>query len=103
MPGPVERRQAFRYPIRLRAELEQGSGMTRDISTSGVFVETDHAFSIGNSIRLTLVLEPTFHGVPTHLHCQGKIVRVQQDEGKQGVGIAFTSYWFEPLGGGRGR
>jgi len=49
---------------------------------------------------LTLVVEPTFPGIPTRLHCLGKIVRAERHEEKQGVGVAFTSYWFEPLGGG---
>ena len=100
MPGPVERRQAFRFPITLPVELEQGTGVTRNISTSGVFFETDQAFSTGDPIRLTLVVEPTFPGIPTRLHCLGKIVRAERHEEKQGVGVAFTSYWFEPLGGG---
>jgi len=100
VPGPVERRQALRFPIRLPVELEQGTGITRNISISGVFFETDQAFSTGDSIRLTLVLEPIFSGIPTRLHCLGKIVRAEWHEKKPGVGVAFTSYWFEPLGGG---
>jgi len=87
----------------LPVELERGSGITRNISTSGVFFETDQVFSTGALIRLTLVLEPTFPGIPTCLHCQGQIVRAEQHEEKVGVGVAFTSYRFEPLGGGGGR
>lgn len=99
MPGPVERRQTFRFPIRLPVELERGGGITRDISTSGVLFETDQVFSTGALIRLTLVLEPTCQGIPTCLHCQGQIVRAEQQEEKMGVAVAFTSYRFEPLGG----
>ena len=103
MAGPVERRQALRFPMTLPVEFERGSGITRNISTSGVFFETDKVFSAGDPIRLTLVLEPTFPGIPTCLHCQGQIVRAEQHEEKVGVGVAFTSYRFEPLGGGGGR
>ena len=87
----------------LPVELERGSGITRNISTSGVFFETDKVFSAGDPIRLTLVLEPTFPGTPICLHCQGQIVRAEQHEQKVGVGVAFSSYRFEPLGGGGGR
>jgi hypothetical protein len=100
VPGPpVERRQALRFPMTLPVELERGSGITRNISTSGVFFETDQVFSTGDPIRLTLVLEPTCPGIPTRLHCQGQIVRAEQQEEKMGVAVAFTSYRFEPLGG----
>jgi hypothetical protein len=77
--------------------------MTRNISTSGVFFETDQAFSTGNPIRLTVVLEPTLPGNPARLHCRGKIVRAEGHGEKPGVAVAFTSYWFEPLGGGGGK
>ena len=100
MTGPFERREGLRFPIALPVELEQGSGMTRNISASGVFFETNQVFSTGDPIRLTLVVEPTFPGIPTRLHCRGRIVRTERHEEKPGVGVAFTSYWFEPLGGG---
>jgi len=98
--GPVERRQALRFPMTLPVELERGSGITRNISTSGVFFETDQVFSAGALIRLILVLEePTYPGTPIRLHCQGQIVRAEAHEEKVGVAVAFTSYRFEPLGG----
>ena len=100
MDGPVERRQALRFSVKLPVDLERGTGITRNISTSGVFFETDQAFSTGDPIRLTLVVEPTLPGIPTRLHCRGNVVRAERHEEKPGVGVAFTSYWFEPLGGG---
>jgi hypothetical protein len=103
VPGAVERRLALRFSIKLPVELEQGTGITRNISTSGVFFETDQALSAGDPSRLTLVLEPAFPGIPTRVHCRGKIVRAERHGEKPGVDVAFTSYWFEPLGGGGGR
>ena len=47
MASRVERRQALRFPITLPVELERGTGITRDISTSGVFFETDQVFRAG--------------------------------------------------------
>ena len=88
----------------LPVELERGSGITRNISTSGVFFETDQMFSAGALIRVNLVLEePTYPGTPIRLHCQGQIARAEAHEEKVGVGVSFTSYRFEPLGGGGGR
>ena len=100
MAGPVERRQALRFPITLPVDLERGTGITRDISTSGLFFETNQVFSAGAPIRLTLVLGQTCPGTPICLHCQGQIVRAERREEKVGVAVAFTSYWFEALGVG---
>ena len=97
--GPVERRQVSRFPIRLPVELERGAGITRNISTSGVFFETDQVFSAGALIRLTLHLEPTWTDIPTCLHCLGQVVRAEQHEEKMAVAVAFTSYQFKTLGG----
>ena len=103
MPGLVERRQASRFPIRLPVELKRGGGITRDISTSGVFIETNQVFSTGGLIHLTLLLDSMCSSIPTRLLCRGKIVRAEKHEEKPGVGVAFTSYRFQPLGGGGGR
>lgn len=90
--GFPERRQAIRFPLALPVELERGRGITRDVSVSGVYFETDQSFSLGESIRLTLVLERVYPGRPVHLQCQGQIVRVERREGKVGVAVAITSY-----------
>ncbi|MDP2969767.1 MAG: PilZ domain-containing protein [Deltaproteobacteria bacterium] len=97
MSGPVERRQALRFPITLPVDLERGTGITRNISTSGVLFETDQVFPTGALIQLTVLMEPTCPGTPACLHCQGQIVRAEQHEEKMGVAVAFTSYRFETL------
>ena len=103
MAGTVDRRQAFRFPVALPAELERGAGTTRNTSTSGVFFETDQAFSTGDPIRLTVVLEPECSGTPTCLHCQGEVVRAERQKEKVGVAVAFRSFQLGTLSGGGGR
>jgi hypothetical protein len=51
------RRQAQRISVALPVELERGKGVTRDVSASGVFFETDLSFSPAAPIRFCLVLE----------------------------------------------
>jgi hypothetical protein len=98
--GTVERRQKSRFPIALPVELEQGEGITRNISASGAFIETHQTFSTGALIQLTLLLKSIGSVIPTRLHCQGKIVRAEWHREKPGIGVAFTSYRFEALGNG---
>ena len=95
-PGFTERRQAVRFPIAIPVELDEGTGITRDVSLSGVFFETDQFFLMGAPIRLTLVLERASPGQPVRLQCEGRVVRVErrQPELRLGVAVAIESYRF---------
>jgi hypothetical protein len=53
----IERRRMPRYPICLVVETEQGKGITRDISASGVYFETAQLYEAGAPVCFTLVLE----------------------------------------------
>ena len=88
-PEFTDRRQAQRYRIAIPVELEQRTGLTGDISASGVFFETDSSFSVGVTISFSLVLEHADPGGPLRLQCQGEVVRVEQREGKVGVAVRF--------------
>jgi hypothetical protein len=96
----TEGRQARRYRLALPVELEHGTGRTRDISSSGMFFVTDQFFTLGQPIRFTLLLE---HVNPSHsprVQGQGTVVRVEPQNGHQGVAVAFTEYRFEsPISG----
>jgi hypothetical protein len=94
---PADKRRATRYQVALPVQLESGNGSTRDISTSGIFFETEESFSPGAEIRFSAVLEHAVPGGPVRLRCEGQIVRVERREGKVGVAATITSYQFEPL------
>ena len=90
------RRRARRFNITMPVELEHGRGITRDVSSSGVFFESDHSFSVGEVISFWLVFEYAGMGPAFRLPCQGRVVRVEQRAGRTGVAVAFTSFGFEP-------
>ena len=91
----TDRRQARRYRVAVPVELEHGKGVTRDISASGIFFETDLSYPLGVTLSFSLVLEHADPGGPVHLQCQGEVVRVKRCEGKVGVAVRFTSYRFD--------
>lgn len=100
-PHPsTDRRQARRYRLALPVELRGGKGQTRDISTSGVFLELDidHTFSPGESVSFALQSEHADPDHPVHLQCQGVVVRVEPHEGMVGIAVRFTSFQFETEG-----
>src|SRR2546422_4826889 len=101
-PGITERRQASRIRVELPVEVmlpdqsEIRSGITRDVSASGMFYETEHALPLGVAIRVVLPLERGLPELPLRVLCEGRVVRMESREGKAGVAVAFTSYRFEP-------
>jgi PilZ domain-containing protein len=87
----IERRRMPRYPVRLSVETEQGEGLTRDISASGVYFETAELYLAGSPIRFTLVLE--YAGpAPIRLSCVGEVLRVEPLGDSFGVAASITSH-----------
>lgn len=92
-----EKRRAPRHQGKLPVELDSDKGFTRDFSGSGIFFETNRSFSPSQPIEFTIMLE---HADPTgsfQLKCRGKIVRVEESEGKIGVAATMDSVTFEAL------
>jgi hypothetical protein len=86
--GFEERRMGERFKLALSLQLRNGTGMTRDISTSGIFFETECAYSIGEMIRLSLNFE---HET---LQCEARVVRLEARNGQFGVAVELKSYVF---------
>ena len=86
--GFEERRIGERYKLALPVQLNNGIGTTCDISTSGIFFETESAHSIGDTIRLFLNFE---HET---LQCEARVVRVEPRNGQFGVAVELKSYVF---------
>ena len=93
--GGVERRQATRFTVALPVGLENGTGITRDVSISGVFFETERPFAVGEPLRFALVIECTSCHRRVRLRCQGEVVRVEQLAEKMGIAVAFTLHGLE--------
>ena len=85
-----ERRRAQRYRLAAPVALQDGStGMTRDISTEGIYFETERAHSIGDTVNLSV------HLGEASIQCEGRVVRLEQVEDKFGIAVDLTSYRFD--------
>jgi len=82
-PRP-DRRRAPRYPYRAILEIEWGSarlkGQTRDISDSGMFIESDDVLWVGAGFRAQLAIDR-----PLWLDCSVKRV-----EPGKGMGVTIV-------------
>ena len=72
----------------LPVALANASGMTRDVSATGIFFETEAQYSKGNTIDLTVELNTPAGKL--QLKCQGEIVRVEQRDTRVGVAVKIT-------------
>lgn len=79
-----------RYPLSVAVETEQGKGVTRDVSASGVYFETAELYTAGSPIRFTLVFE---HSVPAplRLSCAGEVRRVDANDGSFCVAVTINA------------
>ena len=87
-----EKRVAPRFESAVPVVTECGKGICRDLSSSGVFFETDASFAPGQSIEFEIYLEHLYPDHPVCVKCKGSIVRVEKKGQKIGVATTIDSY-----------
>lgn len=94
----VDLRSITRIPVRLRVSQKGRSaplGQTRDLSLSGVFIETEEPFGLGTVLPLAISLDKA-----THVSVQAEVVRVTEQgmglryEAVDGEGVKTLRRWF---------
>ncbi|MGB6384156.1 MAG: PilZ domain-containing protein [Terriglobales bacterium] len=91
---PSDRRSRLRMPVRVpvkvRHEGNEHQGLTRDLSSSGIFLYSESGMKAGSKLELVIMLPPGLGlGPGGWTLCQASVVRVEQSDGK-GMGIAAT-------------
>lgn len=96
MTTPERRRQErtpVRVPVKVRPQNRNGpelSGLTRDLSSSGVFLYSESALEAGAKLELVIMLPGGLgFGPGGWTLCQASVVRVEKSDGKS-VGVAAT-------------
>lgn len=91
------KRSPERVRVALPVQLETGKGLTRDISASGIYFETDVELVQGSPINLEVEFDSS--GGKLMLKAQGSVVRIEQLGGKIGVAVSITESVMESLSG----
>jgi PilZ domain len=91
---PDERRSGQRVPVRVpvkvRHEGTEHQGLTRDLSSSGIFLYSESEMKAGSKLELVIMLPPGLGlGPGGWTLCDASVVRVEKSDGK-GMGIAAT-------------
>lgn len=83
-------RMPVRVPVKVRYEGEEQQGLTRDLSSSGIFLYSESGIKEGAKLELVIMLPPGLGlGSGGWTLCEASVVRVEKSEGK-GIGIAAT-------------
>lgn len=98
MPG----REQQRFAAELTLTLDEGYGRVRNVSASGVYFVTDVALREGQPVKFTLEFQ-NFPSGPISMKCTGRVVRVEEQEGKRGVAVAIRSFEFRRSTGAGGK
>jgi hypothetical protein len=83
-----EQRREERVPAALQVRLDGATGLTRDVSASGIFFETEAAYAAGSEIAFAVDLDTP--GGKMVLNCKGSIVRVEHGPARLGVAVRIT-------------
>ena len=83
-------RVPVRVPVKVRHEGGERQGLTRDLSSSGVFLYSESGMKAGAKLDLVMMLPPGLGlGPGGWTLCEASVVRVEESEGK-GMGVAAT-------------
>jgi hypothetical protein len=83
-----EKRRGRRVAAALPVALEGQPALSRDVSASGIFLETEAGYALGSPVSMALDLDTPWGKVM--FRCEGRIVRVEHREDKVGVAVKFT-------------
>jgi hypothetical protein len=89
-------RRDERFESDLAIRLEQGDGLVRNVSASGIYFVTDANLKPGELLRFSL----QFSGVEIGLvsaRCEARVVRVEPRGAQKGVGAAFETIEFHRI------
>ena len=99
---PMERRSKTRYPIELNVKYRTlgryhrlaGVGRTANLSSSGMFIVTEHRMAVGARLELNIEWPSLLDGlIPLQVVAVGKVVRSLES----GFAFSFTQYQFRTM------
>jgi hypothetical protein len=70
-------------------ELANGTGVTRDLSTTGVYFVCDQPVQVGARLSLTILLDDNLADMPVRMDCAGTVVRIDRVGPRIGVAMKF--------------
>ena len=92
VPPVKQERGADRFDTELPVEMAGAKGLTRNISATGVYFETQALQEPGSHVNFTV--EVTVRGEVLKLGCEGEVVRVDHKDGMIGIAAKLGRSFF---------
>ena len=92
-PQAREQRAAARFETRLPVHLDGAAASTCDISAQGICFEADEPLPLGALVNFSV--EYSLYGQRHRLSCEGKVVRVDREDGRTRVAARLLAPFFE--------
>ena len=83
-----EKRRGRRVAAALPVAVQGQPALSRDVSASGIFLETEAGYALGSPVSMALDLDTPWGKVM--FRCEGRIVRVEHRDDKVGVAVRFS-------------
>jgi hypothetical protein len=93
LPPSHNRRREERVAKELPMALGAAPAVTRNISPSGMYFESDVPYVVGSEVRFSVDLD-TPDGKRV-LHCRGEIMRIKPHSGKMGMAVRILDSTIE--------
>lgn len=103
MESNVNKREGERIEVEVPVRLEHGQGVSRNVSTSGIYFVTDLSFAEGDVLRFTMAFHYAIPGRRMNLDCQAKVMRVEPLGDQVGVAARIVDFTWAPIDGRDGR
>jgi len=94
VPGRKEERVVAHLPVKL----DGGEGVVRNVSANGIYFVTDVALRTGQPVKFTLEFLD-FPSGPLAVNCVARVVRIEEQGTRRGVGASISSFEFRHLHG----
>lgn len=88
-----EQRRAVRFDTHLPVRLDGERTMAQNISTNGIYFETDVPHELGALVHFTVEFQ--LYGQRHSLSCEGKVVRVEAQGTRIGVAARLLAPFFQ--------
>ena len=85
-----DNRLARRYPTFCTVDLEPGTGVTHNLSTTGVCFTTDKTIELGLVLRCFIIMQKV-GGNSRRLRCEGRVIRVEKSAKGWKIAVNFTT------------
>lgn len=88
------KRNEERVPIARPVRLKRETGVTRNVSASGVFFETSADYAAGSKISFSIEIDG-LREEKMMFKCKGQIMRVERRNGRVGVAVRIVTSMLE--------